>query len=170
MSTNPNPRPVAPANTPLPIQNFQLTKSDLEDPSLGRLNVMLQQVIQRVNAHSGVSGPTILPSGADVQGKTVTGLAAPTSPTDAISSGHADSQYGAASLSPQLDIGGSSALKGLTSLQMTSNSQATSIAAIQSTLAPGASGTVTLAKITGGGANGSLTFAGGIITGFTPPT
>ncbi len=156
MSTNPNPRPIAPANTPLPIQNFQLTKSDLEDPSLGRLNVMLQQVIQRVNAHSGVSGPTILPSGVDVQGKTVTGLAAPTSPTDAISSGHADSQYSAASLAPQLDIGGSNALKGLTGLQMV--------------ISKGVNGTVPLAKLTPGGTNGSYTFSNGVITAFTPPT
>lgn len=34
----------------------------------------------------------------------------------------------------------------------------------------GASGTVTLAKITGGGTDGSLTFSNGRITAFTQPT
>jgi hypothetical protein len=34
----------------------------------------------------------------------------------------------------------------------------------------GVSGTVTLAKITGGGADGSLTFTNGRITAFTQPT
>lgn len=37
-------------------------------------------------------------------------------------------------------------------------------------LAPGISGTVTLAKLTGGGANGSLTFTKGIITKVVNPT
>ena len=37
-------------------------------------------------------------------------------------------------------------------------------------LEEGASGTVTLAKITGGGANGSLTVVNGIITSITNPT
>jgi hypothetical protein len=147
-------RPTAPANTPMPIQNFQLTKADIEDPSLGRLNVMLQQVIQRVNEHSGVSGPTLMPSGVDVQGKTVTGLAAPTSGSDAISSGHADSQYSASTLGPQLDIGGKNALKGLTGLQLQ--------------LQQAANGTVTIPKLTT--ANGSITFKNGLIVSFVQPT
>jgi hypothetical protein len=44
------------------------------------------------------------------------------------------------------------------------------IKTIQATLSPGISGTVTLAKLTGGGTNGSLTFAGGIITAVVDPT
>ena len=36
--------------------------------------------------------------------------------------------------------------------------------------ASGYTGTVVLAKITGGGANGSLTVQSGIITAYTPPT
>lgn len=35
---------------------------------------------------------------------------------------------------------------------------------------PGISTTVTLAKLTGGGANGSLTFVNGILTAATAPT
>lgn len=34
----------------------------------------------------------------------------------------------------------------------------------------GASGTITLAKITGGGSNGSITVVNGLITSFTEPT
>ena len=37
-------------------------------------------------------------------------------------------------------------------------------------LKPGISTTVTLAKLTGGGANGSLTVVNGIITAYTAPT
>ena len=147
-------RPTAPANRPLPIQNFQLTKSDIEDPSLGRLNVMLQQVIQRVNEHSGVSGTTLLPSGVDVQGSTVTGLAAPSSASDAISAGHADSQYSASALAPQLDLGGKNALKGL--------------AGIQLQMQQAASGTVTIPKLTT--ANGRITFKNGLVVSFVQPT
>ena len=121
---------------------------------------MLQQVIQRVNEHSGVAGPTKLPSGADVQGKTVTGLAEPTSPTDAISAGHAKSQYSAGSLAPQLDIGGSHALKGLTGLQLQFNS----------TFQNAQSGTVPLAKLTSGGTQGSYTVTNGVITAIVLPT
>lgn len=44
------------------------------------------------------------------------------------------------------------------------------IGTLNAILAPGITGTVTLAKITGGGANGSLTFTKGIITAVTNPT
>jgi hypothetical protein len=44
------------------------------------------------------------------------------------------------------------------------------VSAIQAILHPGVTGTVTLAKITGGGSNGSLTFTKGIITAFTAPS
>jgi hypothetical protein len=51
-----------------------------------------------------------------VAGAKVTGLAAPTGPSDAVSAGHASANYSASAVSPQLDVGGSSALKGLTYL------------------------------------------------------
>lgn len=37
-------------------------------------------------------------------------------------------------------------------------------------LSPGLTATVTLAKLTGGGTNGSLTFVNGILTAVTQPT
>lgn len=45
-----------------------------------------------------------------------------------------------------------------------------SIKVINTTLSPGITGSVVLAKITGGGANGSLTFVKGIITAKVDPT
>lgn len=166
---------VIPAATPLPIQRYQVTKEDFEKPE--RFNVFLSQLTNAVQAVQGSGGPSVLPSGIDVAGATVSGLRSPTSPTDAVSAGHADSNYGAANVGPLLDIGGKHTLKGLTGLQLTSNSQAktltglqTSVTAIQGTLAVGVSGTIPLAKLTGGGANGSITVTGGIISAFVAPT
>lgn len=44
------------------------------------------------------------------------------------------------------------------------------IKTINTTLAPGITGTVTLAKLTGGGTNGSITFVKGLITAVVTPT
>lgn len=45
-----------------------------------------------------------------------------------------------------------------------------SITSINAILAPGVSGSITLAKLTGGGTNGSITVVKGIITAFVNPT
>jgi hypothetical protein len=158
-------RPVAQPARPLPIQNVQFTEEEVKDPKqfAAKLNVFLQQLVPSVQSLQGVAGPSVLPSGIDVAGQTVTGLGAPQGPTDAISSEHASSQYGAAAQQPQLDLGGAYALKGLTGLQLNFNQ-------VQAQLAKGISGTAILAKLTGGGANGSLTFVKGIITGYVAPT
>lgn len=101
------------ANPVTPIQSIQLTQKDLQDPSVGILNSYLQQITNAVNAHAGANGPTVLPAGVDVAGGTITGLAPPTAPTDAVSASHAASTYSAAAVGPQLDIGGKFTLKGL---------------------------------------------------------
>ncbi len=177
MSTSrPNAASVVPAATPIPIQRVQFTAEDFST-NTNRFNVTMNQLIGAVQALQGAGGATDLPSGVNVAGSTVTGLAAPTGPTDAISAGHAQSQYGAGTIGPDLDLGGSHALKGLNSLQIGQNSlnttvtsQGTSITAIQTTLATGVSGTVTLIKLTGPGSNGSITVTNGIVTGIVPPT
>lgn len=99
-----------------PIQSIQLTQSDLQDPSLGTLNSFLQQMTNAVNATSGAAGKTVLPAGVDVQGATVSNVGAPQSPTDAVSKGHADENYSASALAPQLEAGGSNTLKSFRSL------------------------------------------------------
>lgn len=161
-------RPSPPAATPLPIQRYQVTEEDFKSPA--RLNVFLSQLTGAVQALQGTGGPSVLPSGIDVQGSTVSGLGAPKAPTDAISSGHAQGNFSAPVIGPQLDLGGAHTLKGLTNLQINANTLQAAVAAIQAALAAGATGTVTLAKITGGGANGSLTVTKGIITAITNPT
>lgn len=162
------PRPSPPAATPLPIQRYQVTEDDFKNPA--RFNVFISQLTGAVQALQGTGGPSVLPSGIDVQGATVSGLGAPKAPTDAISSGHAQGNFSAPVIGPQLDIGGEHALKGLTGLQMSANNLQAAVAAIQAALAAGATGTVPLAKITGGGANGSLTVTKGIITAIVNPT
>jgi hypothetical protein len=108
------PKPVA---NPLPIQYTSMTKEQFaSDSGVAFHNLQLSQIVTTLNAILGSGGPTLLPSGIDVRGAAVTGLATPTSPSDAISAGHADTNYSAAAQQPQLDIGGKHALKGLTGL------------------------------------------------------
>lgn len=162
-ATNPT-RPAPPRQTPPPIQRVQFSKEDFTTESgVARMNTVMSQLTGAVQALQGSGGPSVLPSGVDVAGARVTGLAAPQHSSDAISAGHAQSQFSADTLGPQLDIGGSNALKGLTGLQIQQNR-------LQSALAGGVSGTITLAKLTVGGTNGSITVTSGIITAFTNAT
>jgi hypothetical protein len=150
MAPSRTPRPAVPSDRPNPIQNFQFTEEDFKNPA--RLNTLFQQLIPHVNALIGAAGPSVLPAGIDVRGSTISGLGPPQSETDAISSGHANRQFSPEAIAPSLDIGGKIALKGLTGLQITSTTLQSSIAALNAVLATGVSGTVVLAKITGGGA------------------
>jgi len=153
-STN---RPVAPKQQPPPIQRFQFTKEDFStDAGVARVNAMMAQHATAVQALQGSGGRTTLFSGLDVQGETVTGVGSPQGPSDAVSLAHANGNYSATAVGPQLDIGGSNALPGLSSiyLQMTQ----------------AFSGTVTLAKLTGGGSNGSMTVKNGLIVSVVAPT
>ena len=148
-------------NAPVPVQYSPATKDDFStEAGIARFNQQMVQIVNALNRGNGVAGPVVMPNGADVNGATVTGLGAPSGPSDAVSLGHASSNYGAPAVGPQLDLGGKNALKGLTNLQFQLNNLTTSKI----------SGTVTLAKITGGGSNGSLTFVNGVITAYTAPS
>jgi len=106
------PPPIKPAAASAqPFQQIQLKLEDLAEPGLPTLNSLFQQVFTQMNVQAGALGKTPLPSGADLAGSTLTGLAAPTSPTDAVSLAHAEANYSAAALAPQLETGGGSALK-----------------------------------------------------------
>lgn len=155
MPTAPTSRPVAPKQQPPPIQNFQLTKEDFTE-NTARVNTLMQQLITAVQALQGSGGRTALFSGIDVQGETVSGVGAPQGPTDAVSLSHAEANYSPQATASQFDVGGSSALKGLTNLYLQ--------------LQQGGSGTVTLAKLTGGGTNGSIVFKNGLMQSFVQPT
>jgi hypothetical protein len=153
----PTNRPVAPKQQPPPIQRFQFTKEDFStDAGVARVNAMMAQHATAVQALQGSGGRTTLFSGLDVQGETVTGVGSPQGPSDAVSLAHANGNYSAPAVGPQLDIGGSNALPGLSSiyLQMTQ----------------AFSGTIALAKLTTLGANGSITVANGLITKVMPAT
>lgn len=163
-----------PNQTPRPVQFPIFRKEQLQtDEGMAAFNLSMSQIVNAINQNNGQAGAVVLPSGVDVQGSSVTGLGTPTGPTDAVSLGHSNTNYGAPAVAPQLDIGGKNTLKGLayTYSQVGPNgTQTNAIAAIQKALAAGVSGTVTLAKITGGGSNGSLTFVKGIITAYSAPS
>jgi len=147
------------ASNPLPIQFTPFTKKHFEtDAGIAFVNQTLSQLTTTINALLGSGGPTLLPSGIDVQGAKVTGLAAPESESDAVSLSHAQGNYSAPAVAPQLDLGGKNTLKGL--------------AAVYSVVQPGigTSTTLTLAKLTGGGSSGSITIKNGVVTAFTPPS
>ena len=148
-------------NAPVPVQWAEISATDLQTPAgIARLNQQLSQFATALNTGNGVLGPVVLPNGADVNGATVTGLGAPSGPSDAVSLSHASSNYGAPAVGPQLDVGGKNALKGLSNLYLQFNQFKGS----------GTSGTITLAKLTSGGTNGSITVVNGLITAFTNPT
>lgn len=106
-----------PSNPGTPVPLVQFTKSDLDHEESGGyqfLNQWVAMVTNALNQGNGSSGRPVIPSGMDMAGGTVTGLGAPQGPSDAISAGHAATTYGAPAIAPELDLGGSSALKGLT--------------------------------------------------------
>lgn len=117
---------------PVPIQQPLFREEDFNpENKFSFINQWATQITLAANIANGAVGPTILPKGIDVQGGKVTGLPAPTHPSDAISAGHASSQFSAPTLSPQLDIGGKSTLKGLSYLY---NWQQTNQSAIQNAI------------------------------------
>lgn len=160
----------APSADLLPLQFTPWSKEHFEtEEGINFFNQWSQQVVNKINQTSGQSGPVQIPNGLDMQGSSLTGLPTPTNPSDAVSAGHASANYGAPALSPQLDVGGTNGLKGLAFLY---NWQQTTGVALAAQLAPGdgISATIALAKITGGGTDGSITVLNGIITGFVQPT
>jgi hypothetical protein len=147
-------RKVAP---PLPIQAPLFRPDDLKPESgLHFFNQWCSSVVVALNQLFGITGKTVLPSGIDVQGASVTGLSSPTDPSDAISSAHAESKYAPSVTASQFDVGGPHALNGLTSISLQMTQAYT--------------GTIALAKLTGGGSNGSISVANGLIISVTPPS
>ena len=109
-------------SNPLPIQYTPFTADHFKTPEgIAFVNQQLQQIVNGVNAGNGAAGRVTLPNGLDVRGATISGLGAPKNETDAISSGHATTQFSAQAQQPQLDIGGKYALKGLTGVYLNLN-------------------------------------------------
>lgn len=105
------------ATTPRPLQFTPMRKEQFaSDDGVSFFNQTIAQMINAINRQSGQAGPMVIPAGIDVAGGRLTGLAAPTDPSDAVSVAHANQNYSSPVASKNLDIGGPNALKGLTSL------------------------------------------------------
>lgn len=128
MSTPAAPRLPVPGQNPVPIQSYQFSKEQLADP--GVMNVFFQQVADALNLGNGTLGKVLQPSGIDVRGATISNLGLPESDGDAISSGHAATQYSPAAQRDQLDVGKPYALKGLSTTYGLSIANQQAIAAI----------------------------------------
>lgn len=122
-----------PAHAALPIQSQQFTKEQLTDPSV--MNVWYQQVIDELNRLNGTLGPVPQPSGIDMRGQRVSNLGPPKNDGDAISSGHANTQFGAVAQQDQLDIGKPHALRGLSTTFALTQQNQQAITALQAAVA-----------------------------------
>lgn len=149
-----------------------------------------QQVIDTLNTLAGYNGTVKLANHLDLGGNKVMNVGAPENPTDAISSGHAESKYSAKALRPHLEAGGAvslrtyiTQLKGDVTGQGPGSAQTTiqsitgvTLNEISGNLAltqlptAGVSVTIPLAKLTVGGTDGSMTFQHGLLTGYVLPT
>ena len=146
-----------PNSIPRQIQYTAMKKEDLQsDQGIAFFNQQMSQIVRALNQANGTAGKVVLKSGVDVAGSTVTGLGAPSDPTDAVSLSHASANYGPAAVGKQLDLGGANTMTGLANLYLL--------------MGQSFSGTVVLAKVTGGGSNGALTVVGGIITEVVAPS
>jgi hypothetical protein len=116
-----------PANpVSLPIQWAPLTASEVSgDPQsiANALNQRLTQLFNSASASTGAAGRPTIPSGIDVAGSTVSSIGEPQSPYDAVSKFHAEANYSAAALAPQLEAGGKNGFKGYRSLNSKSQQE-----------------------------------------------
>ena len=141
-----------------------------------------------VNILSGHSGEIELSNHLSLGGNKIKNVAAPTEPNDAVTSAAAEKSYSAAALRPHLESAGRfplrtflTALKGDVTASGPGVAQAKVVAVenfsqiggnltLSQLPTAGVSGTVPLAKLTGGGMNGSLTVQNGLITAIVNPT
>lgn len=105
-----------------PIQFSPLSADDLKSPE--NLNVLFSQIINSINQGNGAAGKVPQPSGIDVKGATISGIGEPQSSSDAVSKGHAEKNYSAAALAPQLEQGsGKTGLKSYRALNSKSQQE-----------------------------------------------
>jgi hypothetical protein len=110
----------------------------------------LSQLTDATNTLLGYNGTIPMVNTLDLNNNPIQNVAAPVAPTDALNLGTAEAKYAPSVTGPQLDVGGSNSLKGVTYLYTWKNK--------------GLSVTITTAKLTGGGTNGSMTFTAGLLT------
>lgn len=132
----PTPKPArSAAPNPMPIQYTPFTLKHFQTPEgIAFVNLQMSQIVNAINRGTGQAGPVVIPAGLDVAGASVTGLGAPSDPSDAVSLSHAQGNYAAPSVGPQLDIGGSNTLKGLAYCYGQTKANNTAIAELQGAL------------------------------------
>lgn len=114
------------------------------------------KVTDAVNGLLGYNGQINVSNDFSVNGNNVQNVADPVAATDALNLQTAEAKYSPTVVGPQLDVGGKTPLKGLTYLY--------------SWRQKGLSVTITTAKLTGGGTNGSMTFVNGLLVASTQAT
>lgn len=154
---------MASSPTSLPIQWAPLTAEECGGNSsmAASFNQRLGQLFNAASAQQGAAGKPIIPSGIDVAGASISNVGEPQSPSDAISKSHAEANYSAAALAPQLEAGGKNSFKGYRSLN--SKSQQESYSTFLNRVAnttPTTNTTVVTAGPPGGG-NVTITIPGG---------
>lgn len=172
MSTPATPStPPLQAGHPQPVQWISLKKEDFEhEPGIAFINQQIQQIVDAINGNNGVAGTVVLPHGVDVRGASVTGLAAPSHPSDAVSAGHADANYGGASVSRQLDLGGKNTLKGLASVYQFQTQNASAITSIPATAYAGGESFTLFGMVLKRGHTGTFTGTQPVTFGHAFPT
>jgi hypothetical protein len=169
---------------PPPIKLGKITFSSLSLPE----QLQMSRMIDAVNTLGGYSGDIQLQSHLDMSGNKIKNVGAAEDPKDVVTSEVAEANDSAQAVRPKLEGGGSASLRTfLTGLKgdVTASGPGVAPAKVQSvadfsqiggnlaiTQLPtsGVSGTVTLAKLTTLGTEGSLSFTNGLLVGFVNPT
>ena len=102
-----------PANPNSPIPLILITADDVRgDPNnfAALLNNEFQNIIQKLNSLIGAAGTVSINSHLDLTGNSIRNVAPPELPGDVVNLGHANENYSAPALAPQLEATGSSPL------------------------------------------------------------
>jgi len=115
------------------------------------VNDWLNTIVDAVNSGAGYNGPAVINDHLSIQGNRLMNVAPPVEATDAISSGHAQANYSASALAPQLEIGGANALSSYRALNSRSQTETYSSFLNGVVSGPGNANTITPTATTGGG-------------------
>lgn len=102
-----------PANPNSPIPLILITADDVRgDPNTfaALLNNEFQNIIQKLNGLIGAAGTVSINSHLDLTGNSIRNVAPPELPGDVVNLGHANANYSASALAPQLEATGTSPL------------------------------------------------------------
>ena len=164
----------------------KITFSSLSLPE----QIQMSNLQDAVNILGGHSGEVELSNHLNLSGNKITNVGTAESANDVLTSGVAETKYSAHALRPKLESAGEAPLRTfLTSLKGdvtasgpgSANSKVQSISGVtldringnlklSQLPTSGLSATITTAKLTSGGTEGSMTFTNGLLTSSTPAT